>query len=77
MGLSPNKVKCFFWEKPGIIYISYLQKRRTIHGEYIINLLDPFNNDLKKNNTVFGQKESAFPTGQCKGADVTDRYDKI
>ena len=49
VGFSVNKVMMtVFWDAHGIIHIDYLQKGRTINGEYYANLLDQFNSDLKK-----------------------------
>ena len=49
VGLSANKVMAtVFWDARGVIHIDYLQKGRTINGEYYTNLLDRFNEDLKK-----------------------------
>jgi len=38
----------FFFYPGGIIHIYYLQKGRTINGKYYANLLDQFNDNLKK-----------------------------
>ena len=47
VGLSANKVMAtVFWDARGVIHIDYLQKGRTINGEYYTKLLDPFNEDL-------------------------------
>ena len=49
VGLSANKVMAtVFWDARGVIRIDYLQKGRTINGEYYTNLLDRVNEDLKK-----------------------------
>ena len=49
VGLSGNKVMAtVFWDARGVIHIDYLQKARTINGEYYTNLMDRFNEDLKK-----------------------------
>ena len=49
VGFSANKVMAtVFWDARGVMHIDYLQKGRTIYGEYYTNLLDRFNEDLKK-----------------------------
>ena len=41
----------------GVIHIDYLQKGRTINGEYYTNLLDRFNEDLKKKRPHLAKKK--------------------
>ena len=49
VGLSANKVMAtVFWDTRGVIHINYLQKGRTITDKYYTNLLERFNEDLKK-----------------------------
>ena len=49
VGLSANKVMAtVFWNARGVIHIDYLQKGRTINGEFYTNLLHRFNEDLKQ-----------------------------
>ena len=46
VGLSANKVMAtVFWDARGVIHIDYLQKGRTMNGEYYPNLLDRFNQE--------------------------------
>ena len=53
MGLLGNKVMAtVFWDARGVIHI----EGRTINDEYYTNLLDRFNEDLKKKTTAFGQE---------------------
>lgn len=54
-----------FWDARGIIHVDYLQKDKTINGEYISNLLGQFNVKKKKTITIkkttaFDQEESSF-----------------
>ena len=71
VGLSANKVMAtIFWDARGVIYTDYLQKVRTIDGEYYTNLLDRFNENLKKKTTAFGQEKSYFSSRQCKSTCV-------
>jgi len=37
-----------FWDAHGIIFIDYLQKGRTVTGEYYVALLDKLNDEIKK-----------------------------
>ena len=61
MGLSANKVMdTVFWDARGVIHIDYLQKRRTINGDYYTNLLDRFNEDLKKKRPHLAKKKVLF-----------------
>ena len=61
MGLSANMVMAtVFWDARGIIHIDYLQKGRTINGEYYTNLLDRFNEDLKKKRPYLAKKKVIF-----------------
>ena len=61
MGLSANKVmSTVFWDARGVIHIDYLQKGRTINGEYYTNLLDRFNEDLKKKLPHLTKKKVLF-----------------
>ncbi|XP_033229681.1 uncharacterized protein LOC117181226 [Belonocnema kinseyi] len=49
VGLSANKVMpTVFWKARGIIHIDYLQKGKTINGQYFSELLDRFDTYLKK-----------------------------
>ena len=59
--LSANKVMAIvFWDPRGIIHIDYLQKGKPINGEYCANLLDRFNEDLKKNDLIWPRKNFFF-----------------
>ena len=61
MALSANEVMAtVFWDARGVIHIDYLQKGRTINAEYYTNLLDRFNEDLKKKRPHFAKKKVLF-----------------
>ena len=46
--LSAEKVAAsVFWDAKGIVFIDYLQKRRTINGEYYANLLKEMRQVIK------------------------------
>ncbi|QQP51432.1 Mariner transposase, partial [Caligus rogercresseyi] len=65
VGLSANKViATVFWDARGVIHIDYLQKGRTMNGEYYTSLLDRFNEDLKKKRPHLAR--SYFSSRQCK-----------
>lgn len=56
--LSANKVMAtVFWDARGIIHIDYLQKGRTVNGEYYCNLLDRFNDVLKEKRPHLAKKK--------------------
>ncbi|XP_011251320.1 histone-lysine N-methyltransferase SETMAR-like [Camponotus floridanus] len=59
--LSANKVMAtVFWNARGIIHIDYLQKGKTINGEYYANLLDRFNDVLKEKRPHLAKKKVLF-----------------
>ncbi|QQP51330.1 Mariner transposase [Caligus rogercresseyi] len=61
VGLSANKVMAtVFWDARGVIHIDYLQKGRTMNGEYYTSLLDRFNEDLKKKRPHLAKKKVIF-----------------
>ena len=56
--MSANKVMAtVFWDARGIIHIDYLQKGKAINGEYYANLLDRFNEDLKRKRPHMAKKK--------------------
>ena len=61
-----------FWDSRGIILIDYLQKGKTITGEYYASLLDQFDAILKEKRPIW-RKTSAIAT--VKLFDL--RYDEI
>ena len=48
-----------FWDSRGIIFTDYLEKRRTITGQYCVDLLDRFDAELKK-TASFSEKKVLF-----------------
>ena len=61
VSLSANKIMVtVFWDTRGIIHIDNLQKGKTINGGYYANLLDRFNEDLKKNEPIWPRKKFFF-----------------
>ena len=59
--LSAGKVMAtIFWDAHGIILIHYLQKRKTITGEYYASLLDRFDGILKKKRPHLTKKKVLF-----------------
>lgn len=63
--LSAGKVMAtVFWDSQGIILIDYLQKGKTITGEYYATLLDRLKEELKKKTAKIGAQKSALPSRQ-------------
>lgn len=61
VGLSANKVMAtVFWDAQGIIHIDYLEKGKTITGEYYSELLDRFDIDLKQKRPHLAKKKVLF-----------------
>ena len=61
VGLTANKVMVtVFWDARAVIHMDYLQKGRTINGEYYTNLLDRFNEDLKEKRPHLAKKKVIF-----------------
>ena len=49
-----------FWDARGVIHKDYLQKGRTVNGEYYTNLLARFKEDLKKKRSHLAKKKFLF-----------------
>ncbi|KAL7726572.1 hypothetical protein ACLKA6_010437 [Drosophila palustris] len=61
IGLSANKVMVtVFWDARGVIHVDYLEKGRTINGEYYSNLLGQFDSELKKKRPHMAKKKVLF-----------------
>ncbi|GBP32815.1 Histone-lysine N-methyltransferase SETMAR [Eumeta japonica] len=59
--LSANKVMAtVFWDARGVIHIDYLEKGKTITGEYYSKLLDRFDVDLKQKRPHLAKKKVLF-----------------
>ncbi|GBO99393.1 Histone-lysine N-methyltransferase SETMAR [Eumeta japonica] len=46
-----------FWDARGVIHIDYLEKGKTITGEYYSKLLDRFDVDLKQNGRIWRRRK--------------------
>lgn len=58
---SANKVMAtVFWDARGVIFIDYLQKGKTITGEYYASLLDQLNEKLKEKRPHLARKKVLF-----------------
>jgi hypothetical protein len=51
-----------FWNAEGILFIDYLEKGKTITGEYYSNLLTQINKKIVRKDPVFKRKKSSFIT---------------
>ena len=49
-----------FWDARGIIFIDYLQKGRTINGEYYANLLQRLDDEIKEKRPHLAKKKVLF-----------------
>src|SRR5436190_12976832 len=49
-----------FWDARGIIFIDYLQKGKTINGEYYANLLQRLSDEIKKKRPHLAKKKVLF-----------------
>ncbi|GBP84565.1 Histone-lysine N-methyltransferase SETMAR [Eumeta japonica] len=59
--LSANKVMAtVFWDARGVIHIDYLEKGKTITGEYYSKLLDRFDVDLNQKRPHLAKKKVLF-----------------
>ncbi|GBP26227.1 Histone-lysine N-methyltransferase SETMAR [Eumeta japonica] len=59
--LSANKAMAtVFWDARGVIHIDYLEKGKTITGEFYSKLLDRFDVDLKQKRPHLAKKKVLF-----------------
>ena len=49
-----------FWDMHGVIFIDYLEKGKTITGEYYCGLLDKLKEEIKKNRPYLNKKKVLF-----------------
>jgi len=49
-----------FWDAEGILFIDYLEKGKTIIGEYYSNLLTRLDNKIRKKRPGLQKKKSSF-----------------
>lgn len=58
---SAGKVMAsIFWDAHGVILIDYLEKGRTITGDYYVALLDRLNDEIKKKRPHMAKKKVLF-----------------
>ena len=65
-----------FWDARRIIFIDYLQKAKTINGEYYANLLQHLSDEIKEKTAAFGEKESVVSSRQCTSSHIRYRGDQ-
>ena len=53
-----------FWGAEGILFIDYLEKGKTITGEYCSNLLTRLDEKIREKKTRFAKKKN-LSSGQC------------
>lgn len=46
-----------FWNAQGVMFIDYLEKGKTITGQYYADLLDRFDDELKKKGPCLAKKK--------------------
>jgi len=49
-----------FWDAEGILFIDYLEKGKTITGEYYSNLLTRLDEKIREKRLLFKKKKSSF-----------------
>ena len=54
-----------FWDAEGILFIDYLEKGKTITGEYYSNLLTRLDDKFVKKDPVCKRKKTNLSSGQC------------
>jgi hypothetical protein len=68
---SARKVMAtIFRDSKGIIFIDYLEKGRTITGQYCDQLWGNFDDVLKEKWPHLAKKKSAVPPSQCAGTPI-------
>ena len=63
-----------FWDVQGILFIDYLEKRRTINNKYYIALLMCFKEEIAKKTPSNEEEKHALSPGQCTVSQI-DRND--
>ena len=53
-------IASLFWDALVIIFIDYLQKGKTVNGEYYANLLQRLSNEIKKKRPYLAKKKVLF-----------------
>ena len=54
-----------FWDAEGILYIDYLEKGKTITGEYYSNLLTRLDEKNREKSPCLQKKKKHLSSGQC------------
>jgi hypothetical protein len=54
-----------FWEAEGILFIHYLEKGKTITGEYYSNLLTRLDEKIRQKRPGLQKKKNHLSSGQC------------
>jgi hypothetical protein len=54
-----------FWGAEGILFIDYLEKGKTITGEYCSNLLTRLDKKICEKRPGLQKKKNQLPSGQC------------
>jgi len=49
-----------FWDAEGVLFIDYLEKGKTITGEYYSNLLTRLDENIRDKDPVCKRKKSSF-----------------
>jgi hypothetical protein len=54
-----------FWDAEGILFIDYLEKGKTVTGEYYSNLLTRLDEKIREKRSGLLMKENHLSSGQC------------
>ena len=54
-----------FWDAEGILFIDYLEKGKTVTGEYYSNLLTRLDEKIREKRPVLQKKKYNLSSGQC------------
>jgi len=64
--LSAGKVMAsVFWDAEVILFIDYLEKGKTITGEYYSNILTKLDENIREKRPGLQKKKNHLPSGQC------------
>ena len=58
--LAGNVLAFIFWDAHSILFIDYLEKRRTTNSEYYMALLEPLKKEIAKNDPKWRRKKCSF-----------------
>jgi len=63
---SAGKVMALvFWDAEGILFIDYLEKGKTVTGEYYSNLLTRLDKKIREKRPGLQKKKNHLSSGQC------------